>query len=310
MKQPWHNRNNRKGGRHRKPRHTNKHRKAQSKSQSRTEVVFKEPTAAAYTSSATGKYKSRFRADGKPGTRPEAVILDMDGTLEDWDGYPNDHAMEYAREHHAQGRVLIIVTARDHKWSYKRTHDWLRKHLDLPFVGPICRPADDQRYACDFKKHVYDQLSVVYDIVSAIDDDHYVLSMWRSIPGLDVVATSYSSRPSSRWSGYYGSSTGYTPVTSYGVTRSQSYYDDFHWGADDIAVLDAPTTPDEDLADEYEWVKWEEELLAAKRNKKDRRPWESDADAGMDIYCHHCDHPWFDHDILGCNFTDFCQCAG
>lgn len=299
MKQPWHNRNNIKGGKHRKPRKRRfPSRNNKSTRGSTPQPVFQEPQGSSgYVSSAPGKYKSRYRANGKPGTRPEAVILDMDGTLEDWDGYPNDPAMDYARKHHAAGRVLIIVTARDHEWSYQRTHDWLRTHLDLPFVGPICRPADDERYACDFKKHVYDQLSVVYDIVSAIDDDNYVLGMWRSIPGLEVVQTNYSTRPS-RWSTY----------NNYNTTRSPSYYENFSWDYDDVAVLDDPKTPGDDLDDEYEWIKWEEEILAAKRRQPAKRGWENDG--GMDLFCHHCDHPWFEHDITGCTATTYCECSG
>lgn len=284
MKKPWHNRKNtRRGGRHRRSRH------------STNLVTFQEPTTTTHAKSAFAASKSRFRANGKPGTRPEAVIIDMDGTLENWDGHPNPPGLEYARKHHAEGRVLIILTARDHEWSYQRTHDWLVKHLDIPFVGPICRPADDERYACDFKKHVHDQLSVMYEIVSAIDDDHYVLSMWRSIPGLEVVETSYNYNSakgvrSGGWSDYFSTET---------AGQSSSVKID----------LDAYEPDDEEAA----WLaEYEKEIQEIKRRQPKRQPewmqrWEED---GLDVYCNHCDHPWFDHDITGCTSTAACQCAG
>lgn len=271
MKKPWHNRKNtRQHGRHRKGRTQAAVSTAQ----------FKEPTWSA----------SRFRPNGTPGTKPEAVILDMDGTLENWDGHPNPHAFEYAQAHHDKGRVLIIITARDHEWSYSRTHDWLRKHLHLPFVGPICRPADDERYACDFKKHVYDQLSVVYDIVGAIDDDDYVLGMWRSIDGLDVVETKYD----------YNISQGKRRGTWESLTDSSVKFR----SCSDLSVYE-PTD------DDYDWDALEARFDSYKRGNKRKLPgWTEENIDGMDLFCHHCDHPWFDHDITGCTSTDTCACAG
>lgn len=267
MKKPWHNRNNVKRGRHRKSRLGN---------QASNAVIFQQPTPVPVR-------QSRFGPNGKPGTRPQAVIIDMDGTLENWDGHPNPPGLEYAQRHHAEGRVLIILTARDHEWSYQRTHDWLVKHLDIPFVGPICRPADDGRYACDFKRAVHDQLSSVYEIVSAIDDDNYVLEMWRSIPGLEVVETSYSYHATKRTS----------PV------REVQDWED--WEADE---------------EEKAWLAdYRAQIETAKRRQPRREPtwvkeWRDTIDGGIDLFCHHCDHPWFEHDITGCTATADCGCAG
>ena len=136
--------------------------------------------------------RSEKRPDGRPGTKPQAVIVDMDGTVENWDGRPNPPGIDYVHRHHAEGRVIIVLTARDHDWSYSHTHDWLVNHLPVPFVGPFCRPDDDERYASDFKRDIYERLSHVYDIVSVIDDNQHVLDMWLSIPGLEVVATDYT----------------------------------------------------------------------------------------------------------------------
>lgn len=275
MKKPWHNRNNVKRGRHRKSRLGN---------QASNAVIFQQPTPVPVR-------QSRFGPNGKPGTRPQAVIIDMDGTLENWDGHPNPPGLEYAKKHHAEGRVLIILTARDHDWSYQRTHDWLVKHLDIPFVGPICRPNDDERYACDFKRHVHDQLSAVYKIVSAIDDDNYVLQMWRSIPGLEVVETSYS----------------------YGITGSRHrFWDDESTARSTSVDVDQWEPDDEELA----WLaEYEREIQQAKRRKPQKpqaswvKDWADEID-GLDLYCNRCEHPWFEHDITGCNANDVCCCAG
>jgi hypothetical protein len=136
--------------------------------------------------------RSEKGPNGRPGTKPEAVIIDMDGTVENWDGSPNPPGIEYVLHHHAQGRVIIALTARDHDWSYHHTHEWLTRHLQIPFVGPFCRPDDDERWACDFKRDVYYQLSSFYNIVGAVDDNEHVLEMWRSIPGLEVVQVDYT----------------------------------------------------------------------------------------------------------------------
>jgi len=275
MRRSWHTRRNTKGGKHRKVRRQPKH-----------AVRFQEPKHVHRVRI------SQYRANGKPGTRPEAVIIDMDGTLENWDGQPNPPGLEYAQRHHDEGRVLIILTARDHEWSYQRTHDWLKKHIHMPFVGPICRPADDERYACDFKKAIYEQLSSVYTIVSAIDDDVYVLDMWRSIPNLDVVETNYSYQ-------YHKANTGL--AESYKSTSREDVRD--QWEIDEL---------------EEAWLReYEQEVANAKRRQPTGgkpvpswvKDWSDEID-GLDLYCNHCDHLWFNHDITGCNEISDCVCVG
>lgn len=128
------------------------------------------------------------------GDKPEAVIVDMDGTLENWDGSVNDDGMAYVHEHHAAGRVIVIVTARDHETCYARTHRWLTEHLAVPFVGPFCRTLTDPRYASAFKQDVCERLSHLYRVIGAIDDNPHVLAMWREI-GVDAVRTFDAPRP-------------------------------------------------------------------------------------------------------------------
>lgn len=280
MKKPW---NNGRRGRHRKNQHQQKKQGFQYNTPDFSDQ------AGTYTSGAPLAYRSRFKADGKPGTKPEAVIIDMDGTMENWDGKPNPPCVEYVDHHHAQDRVIIVVTARDHDWSYQRTHKWLRDHMTVPFVGPICRPNDDERYACDFKRDVYERLSHVYDIVSAIDDDNYVLAMWRSIPGLEVVATNYSNRVTpAKWHSREGAA-----MTAQADTYDWSIYE----------------------PDDEEILQYESEVAKLKRRQPGQRHgWESwedfSTDGGIDVWCNKCQHPWFEHDITGCTANALCRCDG
>jgi len=119
-----------------------------------------------------------------PMKKPEAFIFDMDGTLENYNSRPITKGMELLHSQHELGRVIIILTARDHEFAYHYTHDWVSRELGqyaIPFVGPFLRNLEDQRYACDFKLDVYQRLSGLYEIVGAADDDNYVLDMWHRV---------------------------------------------------------------------------------------------------------------------------------
>lgn len=116
---------------------------------------------------------------GPAGSKPQAVILDIDGTLEDWGSVPSPAVIDWCRDHHAAGRVLIVITARTHEHDYRRSFDWLVRHLPFPFIGPFHRGADDPRYASEFKKELAEHLSAIYTIVGAADDNRYVNAMWR-----------------------------------------------------------------------------------------------------------------------------------
>ncbi|MGB5794430.1 MAG: hypothetical protein WBH51_01405 [Mycolicibacter algericus] len=173
------------------------------------------------------------------GTRPPAVIVDIDGTLEDWNCLPHPETLKWVKRQHDAGRVVLIVTARDHETDYKRTHAWLKRHLHVPFVGPFCRSYDDLRYASEFKRAVYKQLSGLYEIVGAAEDNRHVIAMWKA-QGLEVLETDYTraltpsitswSRPR-RWSypsGGYSSVPNVIPLTPAGKVDYDAiddYYD-------------------------------------------------------------------------------------
>lgn len=136
------------------------------------------------------------------GTRPKAVIIDIDGTLQDWGSTTVSKGMEFAKRHYEADHVLVIVTARDHEYSFESSFNWLVAHLPYPFIGPIHRTCDDPRYASEFKREVAESLSTLYEVVGAADDNSYVLEMWHEYakdhPGFEVCECSYTSYTSWR----------------------------------------------------------------------------------------------------------------
>lgn len=124
--------------------------------------------------------------------RREAVIVDMDGTLQNSDGSHNEHGLAFVREHHAANRAILVVTARDHEYSYHHTREWLDEHLGVPFAGPFCRRISDRRHCTEFKRAVHLRLSAKYEIVAAIDDNPFILGVWRQV-GIPTVVQAFDS---------------------------------------------------------------------------------------------------------------------
>ena len=174
-----------------------------------TTPVVNEPTidSAEITPYGAKRYRPDYgkgRFNGTSGTKPKAVILDIDGTLQDWGNVVNKKVLDWVDKHYRAGHVLIVLTARTHEHDYKRSFDWLVGHLPYPFIGPFHRSDDDPRYASEFKREVAESLSQLYTIVGAADDNTYVNDMWRHWAALhpevdfDLLECSYSAYPSWR----------------------------------------------------------------------------------------------------------------
>lgn len=116
---------------------------------------------------------------GTRGTRPTAVILDIDGTVQGWGTGLQKNIEDYLAKHHKAGDVFVVITARTHEHDYARSFNWLMQHLPYPFIGPFHRSADDPRYASEFKRELAEDLSAVFEFVGAADDNTFVLAMWR-----------------------------------------------------------------------------------------------------------------------------------
>jgi len=135
-------------------------------------------------------------------TLKDTVIVDIDGTLRDWDGSIVEKGMAFAQRHHDLGHVLAIASLRDDVSA----RAWLADSFPLPFIGPFCRPAGDQRGGPVFK---YDVACALlregYNVVGAVDNDPMTCWMWHrwarwynrkhtSPAEFDLVKTSFSPR--------------------------------------------------------------------------------------------------------------------
>jgi len=146
-------------------------------------------------------------------TRPKAVLADMDGTLvdvtrvlhyvqrpareKDFDSFhresldcpPNMQALSFCLRHYAQGRVIVVGTARMAK-HYAVSRLWLKRNMVTPYDGPIMCRRDGERIAdVAIKRRMFRYLVRNYDIVAAIDDNPPIIELWKElgIPEVEVV---------------------------------------------------------------------------------------------------------------------------
>lgn len=134
----------------------------------------------------------------------EAVIVDVDGTLCDvssvrhhvaarpknFDAFhaasaqcpPIAQAVAFVEKHHAAGRTVVVVTARRYQWE-TLTHDWLTRHLPVPFVGPFMRGDLDNRPDVEVKRDIHEILlrDHGFRIVEAIDDNPSIVALWQEL---------------------------------------------------------------------------------------------------------------------------------
>ena len=144
----------------------------------------------------TLKYRKPLREGefvGRQGTKPEAIVLDIDGTLTEYGSTANQKTLDWCKKHHDAGRVLIVITARTHEHDFQRSFDWLVAHVPYPFIGPIHRSVDDPRYASEFKRETIEVLAQLYTIRGAADDNVHVLGMYKNHfgPDFDLLECSY-----------------------------------------------------------------------------------------------------------------------
>jgi hypothetical protein len=106
----------------------------------------------------------------------DTVVLDLDGTLRDWDGSVISKGMAFAEKHHKLGHALAVITLS----QASDAQSWLAANFPLPFLGPFCRPPGDRRSAALFKYDVACQLlQNGFNVVGAAEDDVMVAWMWR-----------------------------------------------------------------------------------------------------------------------------------
>lgn len=134
-----------------------------------------------------------------------AVIFDMDGTLCDVTSIRhhvldrrrrNYKAFHYlslfcppfawvrdlSQSYHAEGVVVLVVTARHDQWR-DLTESWLLQH-GVPYHEVHMRKQGDMRKDKIIKSEILDQLLMTYDIKHALDDNPSIIELWneRGIP--------------------------------------------------------------------------------------------------------------------------------
>jgi hypothetical protein len=148
----------------------------------------------------------------------EAVIADMDGTLADVRGIrhhvlggptnghhknfdafhreavdcpPNQWVIDELLEHHAAGRAVLIVTAREARHR-NSTAFWLAMH-GVPSDAMWMRANCDYRPDRTVKREILAKIRARYRVVHAYDDNPNILALWESeripvtvVPGWDV----------------------------------------------------------------------------------------------------------------------------
>lgn len=138
--------------------------------------------------------------------KPDAVLIDCDGTLADvrsirhyvaqrpkaFDKFHaesvnvpvHQQAVDIAREAHAAGQVVIIVTARRHRWRHVTA--WFLAMHNIPSDVLIMRADDDHRPDVEVKRDILAQIRTRWNPVLAVDDNPKVAAMW-SEEGIPVI---------------------------------------------------------------------------------------------------------------------------
>lgn len=138
----------------------------------------------------------------------DAEIFDMDGTLADVRGIrhhvmgpvrnfhkfhresvncpPNPDVVEAAKRAHAEGRAVLIVTARSFDFAF-HTMFWLSEHLGVPYEQMYMRRCGDYRPDYIIKREILDIIRADgYNPVRAYDDNPAIWDVWEEA-GIETV---------------------------------------------------------------------------------------------------------------------------
>ena len=131
--------------------------------------------------------------------KPTAVIFDVDGTLvntadivhlvlakpKKYDQFhyasafcdPHDWVVAEARRHHAEGTIVLVVTARKDRWQ-ELTSNWLEAN-EVPHHELHMRKDDDNRPDRVIKEEILFELRERFEILHAYDDNPNVIALWQ-----------------------------------------------------------------------------------------------------------------------------------
>jgi FMN phosphatase YigB (HAD superfamily) len=131
--------------------------------------------------------------------RPTAYIFDVDGTLANVDPYlhlvrgsnrdynafheasidalPNLDVVEMLNNAVADRHSILVVTSRKEKYR-GLTSMWLAKN-NIRSHGLFMRSDDDNRPDYEAKKDMLDKISILWNVVHAVDDNPNVIKLWQ-----------------------------------------------------------------------------------------------------------------------------------
>lgn len=142
-----------------------------------------------------------------PGEKPQAVIVDLDGTLVDvssvrhhvlgsqnpdgsynkknFDAFHTEavscpaiwSTVDQVMDIWERGFHILIVTARSDKY-YNQSAWWLAEHI-IPHNALYMRPEGDYRPDYEVKKEILARIRQRYNVVHAIDDSPHVIQLWK-----------------------------------------------------------------------------------------------------------------------------------
>jgi beta-phosphoglucomutase-like phosphatase (HAD superfamily) len=134
--------------------------------------------------------------------KPQAIIVDCDGTLADVSSIrhhvivtpenrfknferfhsesvnvpPIPQAVDIAKQAHADGLAVLVVTARRHKWRHHTA--WFLAMHDIPSDALFMRHDQDHRSDVDVKRDILAQIRRTWTPVLAVDDNPSVCALW------------------------------------------------------------------------------------------------------------------------------------
>jgi predicted kinase len=132
-----------------------------------------------------------------PADAPEAVLVDIDGTVALFNGrspydmtrvhedLPNPAVITAVRAMHAAGHRIVFCSGRTDDCR-EATQAWLAAHVGVPYDALHMRITGDGRRDAVVKAEIFDrEIRARYRVVGVFDDRAQVVRMWREL-GLTV----------------------------------------------------------------------------------------------------------------------------
>jgi hypothetical protein len=132
-----------------------------------------------------------------PAGAPEAVLVDIDGTVAIMNGRgpydmtrvaddgPNAPVITAIRAMHAAGHRIVFCSGRTDDCR-EATEAWLARHVGVPYDALHMRVTGDQRRDSVIKAEIFErEIRDRYHVVGVFDDRAQVVRMWRGL-GLTV----------------------------------------------------------------------------------------------------------------------------